>query len=255
MITSLAGKVAIVTGAGSGLGKAHANLLAERGAHVVVQELLPERAESVAAGIRSAGGKAESLGGDASDVAGMRAAVAAIEDRLGHIDILVNNAGISGRGAAFESIDEEGFDRMIAVHVKSAFFFAQFVVPGMKARRYGRIVNTSSMFAMKGSPNMAHYTVAKGALLGLTKALALELAPWNITVNAIAPGLVKTDMTSVSFGHDDGEFDRRAALVPMRRLAEASDVARLVAFLVSDDAALVTGQTVSPSGGDAMPAG
>ena len=141
---------------------------------------------------------------------------------------------------------------MMRIHVKSAFFFAQFVVPGMKTRRSGRIVNTSSTFAMKGSPNMPHYTVAKGALLGLTKALALELGPWNITVNAIAPGLVKTEMTSISLNHDDREFDRRAALAPLRKLAQPRDVANLVAFLVSDEAALITGQTVSPSGGDVI---
>jgi NAD(P)-dependent dehydrogenase (short-subunit alcohol dehydrogenase family) len=206
----------------------------------------------VAAAIRAAGGKAEALGGDAADVTTMRAAVAAIEERLGRIDILVNNAGISGHGTPFEEVDETAFDRMLRVHVKSAFFFAQFVVPGMKSRRYGRIVNTSSMFAMKGSPNMPHYTVAKGALLGMTKALALELGPWNITVNAIAPGLVKTEMTSISLNHDDREFDRRAQLAPLRKLAHPSDVAKLVAFLVSDDAALITGQTVSPSGGDVI---
>lgn len=251
-MSSLAGKVAIVTGAGSGMGRAHAELLAERGAHVIVQELIPDRAEAVAAGIRAAGHRAEALGGDAADVTTMRAAVGAIAARLGHIDILVNNAGISGHGIPFEEVTEDAYDRMLRVHVKSAFFFAQFVVPGMKARRWGRIVNTSSMFAMKGAPNMPHYTVAKGALLGLTKSLALELGPWNITVNAIAPGLVKTEMTSISLHHDDAEFQRRAEKVPMRKLAEPRDVAQLVAFLVSEEAGLVTGQTVSPSGGDAI---
>lgn len=249
------GKVAIVTGAGSGMGRAHAELLAERGAHVIVQELLAERAETVAAGIRAAGGHAEALAGDASDVPTMQAAVESIEQRLGRIDILVNNAGISGHGLAFEQVGEDAYDRMMRIHVKSAFFFAQFVVPGMKARRYGRIVNTSSMFAMKGNNAMPHYATAKGALLGLTKSLAIELGPFNITVNAIAPGLVKTEMTSISLNHDDAEFARRAEKVPLRRLAEPREVAQLVAFLASDEAAMITGQTISPSGGDAMPAG
>jgi 3-oxoacyl-[acyl-carrier protein] reductase len=248
----LQGRIALVTGAGSGMGRAHAELLAERGAHVLVQELIADRAESVAAAIRARGHAAEALACDAADVPRMRALLAASEQRLSRIDIVVNNAGISGHGAAFETIDEAAFDRMLGVHVKAAFFCAQTIVPGMKARRYGRIINVSSMFAMKGSPNMAHYTTAKGALLGLTKALALELAPWNITVNAIAPGLVRTEMTSKSLAADLTEFDRRAALVPMRRLAAPRDVACTVAFLASDDASMITGTTVSPSGGDVI---
>lgn len=250
---SLAGRVAIVTGAGSGMGKAHAELLAERGAHVIVQDLIAERTERIAQDIRQAGGKAESLGCDASDVAKMRAALAEFERKLGRIDIVVNNAGISGHGAAFEEIDEQAYDRMLAVHVKSAFFCAQIAVPGMKARRFGRIINVSSMFAVRGSPNMAHYTTAKGALLGLTKALALELAPWNITVNAIAPGLVKSEMTLKSLKQDHSEFDKRAATnVPMKRLAEPREVSYTVAFLASDEAAMITGVTVSPSGGEVI---
>ena len=251
MSKPLAGKVALVTGAGSGMGRAHCELLAERGAHVIVQELIPDRAEMVAASIRTAGGSAEAMPGDSSAVAAMRERIAAAEARLGHIDILVNNAGISGMQLPFERVDEAAYDKMITVHVKSAFFCSQAVVPGMKARRYGRIINVSSMFAMKGSPDMPHYTTAKGALLGLTKALARELAPFNITVNAIAPGLVKSEMTMQSLG-SDAEFERRAQFVPMKRLAAPRDLSYTVAFLASDEAALMTGQTLSPSGGDVI---
>ena len=249
---ALYGRVALVTGAGSGMGRTHCEVMAERGAHVIVQELIPERAEEVAAAIRAAGGSAEAMPGDASDVARMKALIGEAEQRLGHIDILVNNAGISGLQAPFEQVDEAAFDRMLTVHLKSAFFCAQAVVPGMKARRYGRIINMSSMFAMKGSPDAPHYTVAKGGMLGLTKALARELAAWNITVNAIAPGLVKSEMTMKSI-KDERIFDERAQFVPMKRLATARDVSLTVAFLASDDAALVTGQTISPSGGDVIP--
>ena len=249
---SLSGKVAIVTGAGSGMGRAHAELLAQRGAYVVVQELLAERAEAVAAGIRSAGGAGEALAGDASDVAMMRERVGSIEKRVGHIDIVVNNAGISGSGLAFEAVDAEAFDRMMAVHARSAFFFTQFAVPGMKARQWGRIINISSMFAMKGSPSMSHYTMAKGAMLGLTKALAVELAPWRITVNAIAPGFVETEMTTKAVRSERAEFARRASLVPMQRLALPREVAGSVAFLCTEDAAMLTGQTISPSGGEVI---
>ena len=251
MSASLEGRTALVTGAGSGMGRAHAEVLAARGAHVVVQDIAADRTEAVAAAIRAAGGSAEPLPGDAGDVCAMQDAVARIAAARGAVDILVNNAGISGRQLPFEEIDEAGYDAMLAVHLKAAFFLSQAAVPAMKAQRRGRIINVSSMFAMIGSPNAAHYTAAKGALLGLTKALARELGPWNITVNALAPGLVKTEMTRDSLG-DDAEFERRAATVPMRRLAEPRDLAFAVAFLASDEAALITGQTISPNGGNAI---
>ena len=251
MSKPLEGRTALVTGAGSGMGRAHAEVLAERGAHVVVQDVVAERTESVADAIRAAGGSAEPLPGDASDIGVMQDAVARLAAARGAVDILVNNAGISGRQLPFEEIDEAGYDAMLGVHVKSAFFLSQAVVPGMKAQRWGRIINVSSMFAMIGSPNAAHYTAAKGAMLGLTKALARELGPWNITVNALAPGLVRTEMTRMSLD-DDAEFERRAAMVPMRRLAEPRDLAYAVAFLASDEAALMTGQTISPNGGNAI---
>ena len=251
MTKPLADRIALITGASSGMGRAHAEVLAERGAHVIVQDIFEERAATVADAIKAAGGSAEAMGGDASDVPDMRARVQAVEKRLGRIDILVNNAGISGMQASFEEVDEAAYDRMLAVHTKSAFFISQTVVPGMKERRFGRIVNVSSMFAMIGSANMPHYTTAKGGLLGLTKALALELGPWNITVNAIAPGLVQTEMTSISLGSDE-EFRRREAFVPMRKLATARDLALAVAWIVSPDADLLTGQTISPNGGNAI---
>jgi 3-oxoacyl-[acyl-carrier protein] reductase len=248
---SLEGRTALVTGAGSGMGRAHAELLAARGAHAVVQDVDGEAAAAVAAAISARGLAAEALAGDAADAPAIAAAIAAIARRRGAVDILVNNAGLSGMQTPFADVTEAAYDRMMAVHVKSAFFAAQAALPGMKARRWGRIVNVSSMFAMKGSPNAPHYTAAKGALLGLTKALARELAPWNITVNALAPGLVKTAMTIASL-KDPAEFDRRAALTPLGRLAEPADLAYAVAFLASDEAAMITGQTISPNGGDAI---
>lgn len=251
MSKPLHGRTALVTGAGSGMGRAHAEILAARGAHVVVQDIVAGRTDAVAGAIRAAGGSAEPLPGDAGDIGAMQEAVARLEAARGAVDILVNNAGISGRQLPLEEIDEAGYDAMLAVHVKSAFFLSRAVVPAMKAQRWGRIVNVSSMFAMIGSPNAAHYTVAKSALLGLTKALARELGPWNITVNALAPGLVATEMTRMSLG-DEAEFARRAAAVPMRRLAEPRDLAHTVAFLASDEAALMTGQTLSPNGGNAI---
>lgn len=251
MAGDLSGHVALVTGAGAGMGRAHAELLAARGATVIAQDVVDGRGEAVAGAIREAGGRAEGMAGNAGDPADMRPRVEAALARHGKIDILVNNAGISGRQTPFLDIDEDYYDRMMDVNVKAAFFLSQSVVPGMRDQKWGRIVNVSSMFAMKGSPDAPHYTAAKGAMLGLTKALARELGPWNITVNAIAPGLVKTEMTTGSLGSDD-EFEARASLIPMRRLAAPIDHAYVVAFLASDEAALMTGQTLSVNGGDAI---
>ena len=251
MTADLSGHVALVTGAGSGMGRAHAELLAARGAVVIAQDVADGRGERVADGIRAAGGQADAMAGNAGDPADMRPRVEEAIGRHGKIDILVNNAGISGMQTPFLEVDEAYYDRMMDVNVKGAFFLSQMVVPSMRDQHWGRIVNVSSMFAMKGSPNAPHYTAAKGGMLGLTKALAWELGPWNITVNAIAPGLVKTEMTNASLGTDD-EFDARASVIPMRRLAEPKDHAQVVAFLASDEAALMTGQTLSVNGGDAI---
>ncbi len=251
MTTPLTGRVALVTGAGSGMGRAHCELMAERGAHVIVQDLLAERAQEVVAAIRSSGGQADAMHGDASNVTLMRERIGEALTRHGRIDIIVNNAGIASRVKPFEDIDEDFFDRMLDVNLKAAFFCTQAVVPAMKLARWGRIINISSMFAMVGSQSGAHYTTAKGGMLGLTKALARELAPWNITVNAVAPGLVKTSMTIESLKTDDA-FEARAKGVPMGRLASPREIAASVAFLASDDASLMTGMTLSPSGGEAL---
>lgn len=249
----LTGKSALVTGAGSGMGLAHATLLAERGATVLVQDIEEKRTLAAVDGIGSTGADAAALVCDASDVAAMAAGIDRFAAEHGAIGILVNNAGISGRQTPFLDIDEGFFDRMMAVHVKAAFFTAQAVTPGMRDMGWGRIINISSMFAMKGSPDAAHYTTAKGGLLGLTKALARELAPWGITVNAIAPGLVETEMTTASLSGRQGdaraEFDKRAALTPLKRLATPRDLAYAVAFLASDEAAMITGQAYNINGG------
>ncbi|WP_313807868.1 SDR family NAD(P)-dependent oxidoreductase [Sphingobium sp.] len=247
----LRGKVALVTGAGSGMGRAHCEVMAARGAHVIVQELIAERADAVAAAVCAAGGSAETLPGDVRDTGFMARSIADAVERLGAVDILVNNAGISGNRKPLEAIDEAAYDEMMDLHVRASFFCIKAIVPGMKAKRWGRIINMASMLAMKGSPNAVHYTAAKGALLGLTKSLARELAPWNITVNAVAPGLVKTEMTIGSLPNE-AAFEAYANTVPLGRLAEPCEVSYSVAFLASDEAAMITGQTISPAGGDAI---
>jgi 3-oxoacyl-[acyl-carrier protein] reductase len=238
----------MVTGAGSGMGAAHAEMLAERGAQVIVQDLgSDDRAAQMADKISGSGGQAEAMVGDVSDTPDFTSKIADAISRHGRIDILVNNAGISGLQMPFLDIDEDFFDRMFQVHVKGSFFACQAVIPAMRAAGYGKIVNTSSNFAMHGGTGMAHYTSAKGALLGLTKVLAREFGPDGIRVNAVAPGLVRTPLTD-RLG-DEG-FEAFRVNVPIRQLAVPRDVAETVAFLCSPASDMITGQTITPSGGD-----
>ena len=165
---TLNGRVALVTGAGSGMGASHARLLAERGAHVLVQDIGDdERADATAQAIRDAGGLADAVNGDVSDTGWLQAAIGQVIADRGKIDILVNNAGISGLQTPFLDIDEAFFTRMFAVHVKGAFFASQAAIPSMQKQGYGKIINIASNFAMNGGCGMAHYTSAKGAPVGI----------------------------------------------------------------------------------------
>jgi 3-oxoacyl-[acyl-carrier protein] reductase len=234
---SLAGRVALVTGGASGIGAATAKHLAACGAQVAVADLneskdfFPVKADS-------------------RKVSEVQAAVAAVEKQFGRIDILVNNAGISGHSLPIEKIDERAFDDMLAIHVKGAFFYTQAAVAGMKARRWGRIISTSSHFALIGTSSASHYAGAKAALHGLTRAWALEFAPYGITANLVAPALTETPLTLRSVGKE--ELDRRAANYPLGRLPDVKEPGYAVAWLASDEAAMVTAQTISPSGGIAI---
>jgi 3-oxoacyl-[acyl-carrier protein] reductase len=243
---SLAGSVAIVTGSGSGIGQATAWLLAERGAAVVVQDIDPEGAEATAKGVKDRGAAVLVDVSDIASPAADAALVKAAEARFGKVDILVNNAGI-GIDRPIEEIDEAAFDRMIAVHVKGSFFTAQAAVAGMKRRGRGRIVNTSSRWSMAGHHVASDYIAAKSAILGLTKAWAKELAPHGITVNAVAPGGVKTAMVRKTLG--EAGIAAEEKLVPLRRWCEPREIAYAVAFLVSEEASFITGQVISPNGG------
>jgi NAD(P)-dependent dehydrogenase (short-subunit alcohol dehydrogenase family) len=236
----LQGQVALVTGGASGLGAAISVELAARGARVAITDVNEE-------GLVAAGEGFIRLRADNRSVADVKAVIADLTAQAGRVDILVNNAGISGCSRPLEAIDEANFDAMLATHVKGAFFFAQAIMPGMKARRAGRIVNIASGFAMAGFDSMSHYVAAKSTLLGLTKARAREFAPHAITVNAVAPGLVATPLTRKSIG-EQALADRGRA-VPLGRLAEPREIAFAVAWLAGPEAAMMTGQTVSPNGG------
>lgn len=248
MSLSLEGRVALITGAAGGIGRSHAVLMAERGATVIVNDVNAEGLQETAAIAGKNGNGVEVLVHDVSEITGMKRQIQAAEASLGKIDILVNNAGVSGRRLAFEDIDEAAYDLMVDINLKGSFFATQAVVPGMKARRYGKIINTSSMYALGGNNVASHYSAAKSALSGLTNSLARELADWNIMVNAVAPGFVLTGMTSP--GRDAAGLARRIEQVPLKRMAGEFDIAYTVAFLASEEADFITGQVISPNGGE-----
>jgi 3-oxoacyl-[acyl-carrier protein] reductase len=244
------GRIALVTGSGGGMGRSHAVVLAERGADVVVHDIKRAGVEETAELVRRAGGRAHAITVDIRDVPAFTGAIAAAEESFGPVDILVNNAGISGKRRTIEEIDEAIFDEMFAVHVKGAFFATRAVVPGMKRRRAGRIVNISSIYAMGGSALASHYAAAKAALSGFTKSWARELAPWRINVNAVAPGFIETDMTRG--GNSEEQIRARERTMPLGRFVAPIEISYAVAWLASPEADMVTGQVVSPNAGETI---
>jgi 3-oxoacyl-[acyl-carrier protein] reductase len=244
----LDGKVVAITGAGMGMGRTHALILAGRGAHVIAVDIDGATAETTAGEIKAKGGRAQAMAVDIADVGAVARMFASAEKALGRIDVLVNNAGIHNR-RAIEAITEADLDRMFAVHVKGAFFATKAVVPGMKARKSGKIINISSAWGMAGNHTDSHYCGAKAALLGLTKAWAKELAPWNIHVNAIAPGMVMTEMTRINRSAAEiKEFCDK--LIPLGRMGEPEEFSYAVGFLASSESDFITGQVLSPNGGE-----
>ena len=193
---SLSDQVILVTGAGSGIGRANSVLMAARGAAVIVNDRSVEGARETVALIHAAGGTAVACIADVSDAVAVERAFATAQQALGPVDVLVNNAGIPSGMPAFEDIDEAAIDRMFGVTVKGAMFCTRAVLPGMKQRRRGRIVNTSSITAFGSHARGSVYAAAKGAIISLTRAWAREFAPWDIRVNAVAPGRVQTPMSA-----------------------------------------------------------
>ncbi|MFC8525818.1 SDR family NAD(P)-dependent oxidoreductase [Nocardia sp. NPDC057227] len=243
---SLSGKVALVTGATSGIGRATAELLAERGAHVVVSGRDAGRGAEVVRQIRDAGGVAEFAGGELSGAADARALVRAAEELVGPVDILVNNAAIAVFGAT-AAIAEDDFDACYAINVKVPFFLVGAVAPGMAARGGGVIVNLSTMVASFGTAGSAVYASSKAALELLTKSWAAEFGPHGVRVNAVAPGPTRTEGTTAQYG-----AERLAALgaqAPARRVAEAREIAETIGFLVGDEATFVHGVILPADGG------
>ena len=247
MSRTLDGKVVLITGSGSGMGRSHAVLMAERGARIVVHDIDPARVSETAGMVRMAGSAPHEICVDMRDTDALQSAIEGVERDYGPIDVLVNNAGIGGQGLAIGDIDVATFDAMFEVHVRGTFFATQAVIPGMKARRAGKIVNISSNFAMGGCPFASHYAAAKSAISGLTKCWAREFAPYNIAVNAVAPGLLETSLTLGSIGRE--RIEAMAAEVPMGRIAEPVEISYAVAWLASAETDFMTGQIISPNGG------
>lgn len=242
----LSGKVALVTGASRGIGRATAEALAAQGAHVVVNYVRgEEEARRVVSAIEERGGKAEVLGFDVADMQATDEAIAALAKRLGRLDILVANAGIAIDNLVLR-VKEEEIDRIFAVNVKGAIGCARAAIKPMMRARTGRIVLLSSVVGEMGNAGQAVYAASKSALLGLSKTLAREYASRNITVNVVAPGFIDTDMTS-SLG---GEVkDGMLKAIPLGRTGKPEEVAAAVVFLCSDAASYITGETIRVNGG------
>ncbi|APR77603.1 3-oxoacyl-[acyl-carrier protein] reductase [Minicystis rosea] len=242
----LSGKVAIVTGGSRGLGRATAEALAAQGAHVVITYVKGEaEAAKVVEAITARGGKAESVGFDVADMKATEDAIATVAKRLGRLDILVANAGIAVDNLVLR-VKEDEIDRVFAVNVKGAIASARAATKVMMRAKTGRIVLLSSVVGEMGNAGQAVYSASKSALLGLTKTLAREYASRNITVNAISPGFIDTDMTTSIAGEMK---DNMLKSIPLGRTGRAEEVAAAVVFLCSDEAAYVTGQTLRVNGG------
>ncbi len=238
-------RVALVTGAAQGIGFRIAELLASEGAWVFAGDLNREALERSVQGLQEKGLKAEALALNVADRASCEAAVREILQKAGRIELLVNNAGIT-RDALLMRMKPEDWELVLAVNLTGAFHLTQLAVKAMAAQRFGRIVNLASVVGLMGNPGQANYVASKAGIVGLTKVVAREMASRNITCNAVAPGFIVTPMTDAL---TDAQKEQMAALIPLKRFGTPDDVARAVAFLLSEDAAYITGQTLSVNGG------
>ena len=243
-------KVAFISGGGGGIGRAIALMLGQKGVAVAAVDLNERSAAEVADEIEKNGTQALGLGVDITQKTQVESAIERVTDLLGPIDILANCAGIYPNSSVEEMAEEE-WDQVFAVNIKANFLACQAVIPGMQARNFGKIINISSGHGFKGGAKTAHYSAAKAGVVVFTKSLALELAPYGINVNCIAPGLTDTDMPHRVMSNE--ALQTRAAQNPMGRIGTPQDVADTLLFLVSEESSYITGQTIYVNGGDLMP--
>lgn len=244
----LNGQTAVVTGAATGIGEAIARRLASAGACVVIADLNRDAAEQVAASISAGGGLASAVHVDIADPASVEAAVSEILARNGRIDIWVNNAGIAGKAAPIWEQSDQDWNRVIQVNLTGAFFCCRAVLPHMRERKYGRIVNIASIAGKEGNPNMVAYSASKAGVIALTKSLAKEVALDGICVNSIAPAVVKTHILDQLTPE---QIDYMTQRIPMRRTGTPEEIAAVVHYLSSPDCSFVTGHCHDASGGRA----
>jgi 3-oxoacyl-[acyl-carrier protein] reductase len=240
----LSGKVAIVTGASRGIGRAIALTLAGQGAVVVAAARGDNAADTVAA-ITSGGGRAEAASADVTDPASLEALVAGALERHGRIDVLVNNAGVA-RDQLMLRMKRDDWDQVIATNLTAAFTAVQAVLKPMIRQRSGRIISISSVVGQMGNAGQANYAASKAGLIGFSKAVAREVASRGITVNVVTPGLVETDMTKAITDRAQGDWSSQ---IPLGRIGTPQDIAAAVCFLASDEASYITGHVLAVNGG------
>lgn len=243
--TDLTGRVAIVTGASRGIGRAIALALAENGAKVACVATSVERLAAVVEEIRAFGGEAEAFSCNVGVTADVQAVVAGVLEKWQKVDILVNNAGIT-RDTMLATMKDDDWDDVIQTNLRGAFLFTRECIKPMMSARFGRIINISSVSGVIGNPGQANYSASKAGLIGLTNTVAREYAKRKITANAVCPGFISTDMTAILGDEIMAEAKKR---IPLRRVGEPEDIADAVLFLASEAAGYITGQVIPVDGG------